>query len=61
MADPYKSEIIKEQLEKMAGNEFYLVRLQGDAGKAINLDRYALTLLQAYYDGVITENEIRRF
>lgn len=58
MKDTYKSTIIKEQLVKMAEDEYYIVRLKGDTGKAINLNEYALRLLQAYYDGVITEQQI---
>ena len=55
MKDTYKSNIIKEQFSKMAEEEYYKVRLKGESGKAINLDEYALRLLQAYYEWVITE------
>lgn len=58
MKDTYKSNIIQDQFVKMAADEYYIVRLKGDSGKAINLDWYALRLLQAYYDGLITEKQI---
>lgn len=53
MRDPYKADIIKEEMEKAAKDEYYLVRLRGDTGKAINLDREALELLHAYYEGAL--------
>lgn len=58
MRDTYKSNIIQDQFAEMAADEYYIVRLKGDSGKAINLDWYALRLLQAYYDGHITEKQI---
>lgn len=58
MKDTYKSNIIQDQFAEMAADEYYIVRLKGDSGKAINLDWYALRLLQAYYDGRITEKQI---
>lgn len=58
MKDTYKSNIIKEQSVKMAENEYYKIRLKGESGNAINLDEYALRLLQAYYEGIITEQQI---
>ena len=42
----------------MDTDEYYLTRLKGDSGKVINLDQYALKLLQAYYNGIITEDQI---
>ena len=53
MRDPYKVNIIQENLGKMAGDEYYLVRLKGDAGKSINLDEGALKLLKAYYEDTV--------
>lgn len=58
MKDTYKSNIIQEQSARMAADEYYKVRLKGESGKAINLDQHALRLLQAYYDGIITEKQI---
>lgn len=55
--DPYKVNIIRENLEKMERDEYYLVQMKGDSGKAINLDETALKLLQSYYNGFITKNE----
>lgn len=51
MKDPYKAKVIKGELEKMENDEFYLVRLKGGTGKAINLDEGALKLLLDYYEG----------
>lgn len=58
MKDTYKSNIIQNHFAAMTENEYYMVRLKGDSGKAINLDWYALRLIQAYYDGIITEKQI---
>lgn len=58
MKDTYKSNIIQDQFAEMASDEYYKVRLKGEIGKAINLDQHALRLLQAYYDGIITEKQI---
>ena len=58
MKDTYKSNIIQEQFARMVADEYYKVRLKGESGKAINLAQHALRLLQAYYDGVITEKQI---
>lgn len=55
--DPYKVNIIRENLEKMTTDEYYFVQMKGDAGKAINLDETALKLLQSYYNGFITNDE----
>lgn len=60
MRKPYKSNIIREQFSEMVANEYYKVRLKGENGKAINLDWHALKLLQAYYEGFITENQIEK-
>lgn len=49
--DPYKANVIRENLAKMAADAYYLVRLKGDAGKAINLDEEVLKILQSYYEG----------
>lgn len=51
--DQYKVKVIQENLDQMVEDEYYLVRLRGDAGKAINIDAPALLLLQAYYSGLI--------
>lgn len=51
MKDPYKAKVIKGELEKMKNDEFYLVRLKGGTGKAINLDEDALKLLIEHYEG----------
>lgn len=58
MKDTYKSNIIQNHITKMDTDEYYLTRLKGDSGKVINLDQYALKLLQAYYNGIITEDQI---
>lgn len=58
MRDSYKSNMIQTQFTEMKTDEYYIVRLKGEKGKAINLDWHALKLLQAYYDGVITEEQI---
>ena len=51
--DQYKVNVIQQNLDKMVEDEYYLVRLRGDEGKAINIDAPALLLLQAYYSGLI--------
>lgn len=58
MKDLYKAGVIKDVIEKAKADEYYLVRLKGDDGKAINLDEGALRLLIAYYGGSITEDEL---
>lgn len=58
MKDTYKSNMIQDQFAEMIADEYYKVRLKGENGNAINLDWYALRLLQAYYDGTITEKQI---
>lgn len=47
--DEYKVEILKNILEEMRKNEFYLCRVKGDNTKAINLDEEAIKLLIEYY------------
>lgn len=42
----------------MNTDEYYIARLRGDSEKTINLDQHALKLLQAYYNGIITEDQI---
>lgn len=59
MSDPYKANIIKNESDRMRHDEYYIVQLRGDNGKPINLDQNALRLLQAYYDGSITEDQVR--
>lgn len=49
--DPYKVDIIREEMEKMDRDEYYKVRLKGDSGKAILLDQEALRILKMYYAG----------
>lgn len=58
MKDLYKVNVIKSAMERAELNEYYLVRLRGDYGNAINLDNVALRLLIAYYSGNITEDEL---
>lgn len=58
MNDPYKVKRITEELDKTKRDAFYLVRLRGDTGNAINMDTKALELLRAYYDGQITDEEV---
>lgn len=58
MRDLYKVGVLQEELKKMSKDEYYAVRVKGDTGKSINLDRNAIYLLQAYYDGSITEEQI---
>ena len=58
MIDPYKSTIICDHIREMAGNEYYMVRLKGDKGNDINIDETALQLLNAYYNGKISDHEI---
>ena len=59
MRDPYKAKIIRTELQKMFDDPYYMVQLKGTDCYAINLDQNALRLLEAYYDGVITEEQIR--
>ena len=47
--DEYKVEILKNILEEMRNNEFYLCRVKGDNTNAINLDEEAVKLLIEYY------------
>ena len=47
--DEYKVEILKNILEEMRKNKFYLCRVKGDNTKAINLDEEAIKLLIEYY------------
>lgn len=61
MKDLYKVNVIKEAMEKAEAGEYYLVRLKGDDGKAVNLDKNALRLLIAYYSGNITETDVKKF
>ena len=49
MKDAYKVRIIEENLRQMEKDEYYLVRLKGDSGNAINLDEGALKELIKYY------------
>jgi hypothetical protein len=47
--DEYKVEILKNILNGMQTDEFYLCRVKGDNTKAINLDENAVRLLIEYY------------
>ena len=58
MKDTYKSNIIQNYITNMNTDEYYIARLRGDSEKTINLDQHALKLLQAYYNGIITEDQI---
>lgn len=58
MVNPYRVNIITENLEKKAKSSYYTVRLKGDEGKAININTNALRLLRAYYEGKVTDDEV---
>ncbi len=50
--NPYRAEVIKQNLEWMAKDKYYIARLVGDNGvKAINIDEAELKLLLAFYEG----------
>lgn len=51
MKDQYKAEIIQKEMDKIKDNQYYMVQLKGDTGKAINLDLEALRILRFYYEG----------
>lgn len=50
MKDAYRVRRIKEEIEKLKTDEYYLVQLKGFTGKGINLDEGALRLLLEYYE-----------
>ena len=60
MRDPYKVKVITEEIEKAEKDEYYLVRLKGDTGKTINMDRNVLELIRAYYMGKLSEEDIEK-
>lgn len=47
--DEYKVNVLKEMLDGMKQDEYYLCRLKGDDTKSINLDENAIKLLIEYY------------
>ena len=47
--DNYKVKILKEILDGMKKNEYYLCRVKGDDTQAINIDEEAIKLLIKYY------------
>lgn len=47
--DNYKVNVLKEMLDGMKKDEYYLCRLKGDDTKNINLDEEAIKLLIEYY------------
>lgn len=47
--DRYKVNVLKEILDGMRQNEYYLCRLKGDDTKSINLDENAIKILIEYY------------
>lgn len=47
--DRYKVNVLKEMLDGMIQNEYYLCRLKGDDTKSINLDENAIKILIEYY------------
>ena len=51
MKDAYKANIIKQHIEATKNDEYYFAQVTGSAGKPINLDESALTLLKNYYEG----------
>lgn len=58
MKDQYKADVITEELGKMDSDGYYLVRLKGDTGKALNVERPVLMLMRAYYEGKLSDDEI---
>ena len=48
--DIYKVDILKDILNSMQQNDFYLCRLKGDNTAAINIDENAIKLLIKYYN-----------
>ena len=48
MKDAYKANIIKQHIEATKNDEYYFAQVTGNAGKPINLDESALTLLKNY-------------
>lgn len=58
MKDQYKADVITEELGKMDSDGYYLVRLKGDIGKALNVERPVLMLMRAYYEGKLSDDEI---
>lgn len=50
--DEYKVKILKDILNGMQTDEFYLCRVKGDNTNAINLDEEAVKLLIEYYSKV---------
>ncbi len=47
--DEYKVSVLKEMLDGMQQNEYYLCRLKGDNTKSINLDENAIKILIEFY------------
>jgi hypothetical protein len=47
--DEYKVKILKEILEEMQQEEYYLCRLKGDNTKSINLAEDAIKILIEFY------------
>ena len=50
-ADDYKVMHIDKHLRALKEDDYYLAQLKGPAGKNINIDKGALLLLRAYYEG----------
>ena len=47
--DDYKVKILKQMLEELKQDEYYLCRLKGDNTKSINLEEDVIKLLIEYY------------
>lgn len=47
--DNYKVKILKQVLEELKQNEYYLCRLKGDNTNAINIEEDGIKLLIEYY------------
>ncbi len=47
--DSYKINVLKEMLQGIKQDKYYLCRLKGDNTKSINLDEDAIKILIEYY------------
>lgn len=59
MDDPYKVKMIEENIMKTKQDPYHTPVLNGGS-KSICLDVPALELLKAYYEGFISEQDVRR-
>lgn len=51
ITDNYRCKVVSDAIKDMESDDFCLTRLQGDKGKAINIDTDLLKIIKGYFEG----------